>query len=174
MIQARPVGIPSLYYWANGAIGKAVSHGRWRHAAKLLVDSALCGDEGAVAAEGGKDVGDGSSEGWGAWSEVDGVCEVSIEEVGTQSSFSVGAAQKGFGAYRAAGSRKLYVDVVADATTGISKVRCVVPCCGLCAAWNAALLGVCDVVCGTACSRHGHAHRSCSARSVHPQSPGGA
>lgn len=123
MIQARPVGIPSLYYWLQGNIGRAVYHGRWGLASQLLVRGCLGEDEGAAGAGGGRDIGDGSTDGWGLWSEVDGVGEVAIDEVGSQTVISVGAAAKGLGAFRVAGSRKLFVDVVADATTGISKVR---------------------------------------------------
>lgn len=133
LIQARPVGIPALYYWLNGALGRAIAHGRFDPLLVCLTPSpssltvliplqlACClppANLRLTLRRGwccwlgwGKgctpppffsfpphfstsrplflcvqDVGDGSASGWGSWSEVDGVAELALEEVGTQSS----------------------------------------------------------------------------------------
>ena len=167
MLQARPVGVPSLYYLAAGEVGRAVSKGRcrcrlplfgrassatvapqpaavcsrvnvvvcvravtghWKVAAAWLMKASLGGEEASVAEFDNPEVhGNGSAEGWGCWAEGDGAGRIAVEEIGSQSTFRVGeVTDKCKGAYGAAGSRKLFVDVIADSKLGPSKV-----CCGI-------------------------------------------
>jgi hypothetical protein len=86
--------------------------------------STLGGEEASVALfDDPKVHGDGAVSGWGCWAERDGSGTIAVEEIGSQSTFYVGeVTDKHKGAYGAAGRRKLFVDVVADARLGPSKV----------------------------------------------------
>ena len=109
-----------------GVLFLSPSLGDWQSAASWLIKSSLGGEEASVALSDDSSLhGDGSISGWGCWAERDGNGVLEVEVIGSQTSFSVGVVtDKVKGAHGAGGFRKLFVDVVADATLGPSKVGC--------------------------------------------------
>jgi hypothetical protein len=96
--------------------------GKWAKAARWLIDGALGGERASVA-QWGVSGEHGDVAGWGCWSESDGSASVDVQNIGNQTSFSVGVQRDNSdGAFGAAGVRRLFVDVVADAALGPSKV----------------------------------------------------
>ncbi len=98
--------------------------GDWQSAASYLIKSSLGGEEASVTlSDDARLHGDGSEQGWACWAERDGSGTLAVEVIGSQTSFSVGVVtDKVKGAHGAGGFRKLFVDVVADAALGPSKV----------------------------------------------------
>lgn len=114
MVQARPVGVASLLYYDNGAVGRAIAERKYEEAAARLERCALGGTEGGACAEDGN----GGTDGWGSWGEGDGAGFVYCNDVRAQGTIRVGA--DGCGDVGA--ERKLFVEVVAGAATGPTKV----------------------------------------------------
>lgn len=87
VVQARPVGVSGLFYWAGGAVGAAVMQAQWSAAAHILEEFAMGGEEGGAAAEGGNS---GGRDVFGCWAARDGIMTVNVDDVRAHGSLIVG------------------------------------------------------------------------------------
>lgn len=111
LLQARPVGVPSLYYWAGGQVGRAVARRDFAAAAEALATCALGGHVG------GQGLRSRTNNSFGVWGWADGAATVPMDDVGADITVPVGRARggPGGGAVRRA---RLRVRVYSDASTG--------------------------------------------------------
>ena len=110
LLQARPVGVPSLYYWQNGQVGRHVARKDMTSAAAVLVTSSLAGHIG------GQNLRSRNNNSFGLWGWTDAATTVPTDDLGADIRLAVGRARGG--AYGAVKRRLLRIRVYSDASTG--------------------------------------------------------